>query len=50
LEARFAAVRQAQDAQGTAQNEAVIEALGTLSPASRATIARRAEENAEDRR
>jgi uncharacterized membrane protein len=50
LEARFAAVRQAQDAQGTAQNEAVIEALGTLSPASRAAIARKAEENAEDRR
>jgi uncharacterized membrane protein len=50
LEVRFAAVRQAQDAQGAAQNEVVIEALGTLSPASRAAIARKAEENAEDRR
>jgi uncharacterized membrane protein len=50
LDARFAAVQQAQDALGTAQNEAVIEALGTLSPASRATIAHRAEENAEERR
>jgi len=50
LEARFAAVRQAQEAQGAAQNEAVIEALGKLSPASRAAIARKAEENAGDRR
>jgi uncharacterized membrane protein len=50
LEARFTAVQQAQDALGTAQNEAVIEALGTLSPASRAAIARKAEENAGDRR
>ena len=50
LEARFTAVRQAQDAQSAAQNEAVIEALGTLSPASRAAIARKAEENAGDRR
>jgi uncharacterized membrane protein len=44
LETRFAALRQAQDAQGTAQHEAIIEALGKLSPASRATIARHAEE------
>jgi uncharacterized membrane protein len=50
LEARFATVLQAQDALGTAQNEAVIEALGTLSPASRAAIARKAEEHSEDRR
>lgn len=50
LEARFAAVQQAQDAQGTAQNEAVIEALGTLSPAARAEIAHRAEDRREDRR
>jgi len=50
LEARFAALRQAQEAQSTAQHEAIIEALGTLSPASRAAIARRAEENADERR
>ncbi len=50
LEARFAAVQQAQAAQSAAQNEAVIEALGTLSPASRAAIARKAEENAGERR
>jgi len=50
LEAKFAALRQAQEAQGVAQHEAIIEALGTLSPASRAAIAHRAEENADERR
>jgi uncharacterized membrane protein len=45
LETRFAAVRQAQEVQGAAAHEAVIEALGTLSPNSRATLARKAEEN-----
>ena len=50
LDARFAALRQAQLAQGVALHEAIIEALGTLSPASRAAIARRAEENADERR
>ena len=48
LETRFAAVRQAQEAQGAAAHEAVIEALGTLSPNSRATLARKAEENVEN--
>jgi uncharacterized membrane protein len=48
LEARFAAVRQAQAAQGAAAHEAVIEALGTLSPNSRATLAHKAEENLEN--
>lgn len=47
LEARFAAVRQAQLAQQAALHEAVIEALGRLSPQSRAMIARRAEANVE---
>jgi uncharacterized membrane protein len=50
LEARFAAVRQAQDAQSAAQNETIIDALGTLSPTSRAAIAHKAEEHSEDRR
>ncbi|HUO94389.1 MAG TPA: periplasmic heavy metal sensor [Rhizomicrobium sp.] len=45
LETRLAAVRQAQLALGEAQHGAVIEALGTLSPASRAAIAHHAEEN-----
>ncbi|HTW34674.1 MAG TPA: periplasmic heavy metal sensor [Rhizomicrobium sp.] len=45
LEARLATVRQTQEALGAAQHETVIEALGTLSPGSRAAIARRAEEN-----
>lgn len=48
LEARFAAVRQTQEAQGAAQHEAVIEALGKLSAQSRATIARNAEEGVEN--
>jgi uncharacterized membrane protein len=48
LETRFAAVRQAQEAEGVAAHEAVIEALGTLSPNSRATLARKAEEKLED--
>jgi len=50
LETRFEAVRQAQLAQGAAQHEAVIEALGKLSDGSRATIARHAEERVEDAR
>jgi uncharacterized membrane protein len=50
LESRFAVVRQIQDAQTTAQHEAIIEALGALSPASRAALAHKAEENAEERR
>ena len=45
-----AALRQAQEAQGEAQHEAIIEALGKLSPASRAAIAHRAEENADESR
>ena len=45
LEARFAAVRQTQEALGATAHEAVIEALGTLSPNSRAVLARKAEEN-----
>jgi uncharacterized membrane protein len=48
LEQRFAAVRQAQLAQGTLQQEAIIEALGTLSATSRAAIAQRAEQRLED--
>lgn len=48
LETRFAAVRQAQETEGAAAHEAVIEALGTLSPNSRATLARKAEERLED--
>jgi uncharacterized membrane protein len=48
LETRFAAVRQAQEAQGAAQNEAVIDALGKLSASSRAAIAHKAEDRADN--
>ena len=48
LEQRFAAFRQAQLAQSAATHEAVIEALGTLSAKSRATIAQAAQANAKD--
>ena len=50
LEARFADVRQTQEAQGAAAHEAIIEAIGVLSPASRAAIAQKAEENVESER
>jgi len=48
LEAKFAAVRQAQLAQQAALHEAVIDALQTLSPQSRAAIASRAKSEGEN--